>query len=83
MGSTETETQITTIQGKDFIFTATQNRLDVVPAQGDQAPISLKFDSEQGVWFAEYQGEQHKVAVQEANTLTLLLPNGQEETLTR
>lgn len=83
MGPSERQTQVATIQGRDFIITGTQNRLDLVPAKGDVKPITLKFDPEQKAWYAEFQGERRKVAVQDDNRLTLLLPNGQEQTISR
>lgn len=83
MGESEKQIQVATLGGREFVLTATQNRIDVVPSNGGIAPVTLRYLPEESAWYAEYEGESVKVAEQEADKLTLLLPDGGEKVLTR
>ncbi len=83
MGESEKQIQVATLGGREFVLTATRNRIDVVPSNGGIAPVTLRFVPEEGAWYAEYEEESVKVAEQEADKLTLLLPDGGEQVLTR
>ncbi|HAP00028.1 MAG TPA: hypothetical protein DCQ83_08300 [Fibrobacteres bacterium] len=83
MGPSDRETRIATLEGKDYILTATQNRIDIVPAEGNISPVSVVYDPDQKAWFALAQGEKHKIAEQDKDVLTLVYPDGHREQMAR
>ena len=83
MNSNERETRIASVNGKEYIVTATKNRIDIIPASGSVTPVSVVFDPEQKSWFAVSRGEKHKIAEQDNNGLTLLYPDGHSEQVTQ
>jgi hypothetical protein len=79
----ERETRVVSVDGKDFVVTATQNRMDIVPAQGGPEPLTLKFDPSEQTWSATYDGKTRTIAEQDEDVLTLLHEDGSTEAIRR
>ena len=80
MGPNEHETRFVTINGKNYILTATQNRMDIAPGKDNVSlPISLVFDPDQKSWFVVEQGMKRKIAEQDGDVMALVNPDGSKK----
>ena len=83
MGPTERDSKLVSVNGKNFMVTATRNRIDLVPIEKGIQPVTVVFDPEQKAWFVVSQGTRLKIAEQDGNVLALVYPDGHREQLTR
>ncbi len=80
MKPTESETRFVTVNGMEYIITATHNRLDIAPGKGNIAlPVSVVFDPDQKSWFVIEQGLKRKIAEQDGDVMSLVYPDGHKE----
>ena len=80
MGPTEHETRFVSVNGKNYIITATQNRLDIAPGKDNVSlPISVVFEPEQKAWFVIEQGLKRKVAEQDGDVMSVVYPDGHKQ----
>ena len=78
----EKETQTVAVNGKTYILTATQNRLEVALQEPGVKPMELKYDPQQQAWLVATEAGSKKVAEQHGDQLTLFLADGSQQTLT-
>ena len=83
MASGERDSRLVSVAGRDYVITATRNRLDIVPAQGGLEVRSVTYVPEERAWYLEEHGQRSKIAEQDEAALTLLLPDGRRETVAR
>ena len=83
MAAGQKETKIVSIGGKDFMVLATQNQLELAPVDQSSKPMTMVFDPAEKSWFVMNNGQKVKIGEQDNQTLTLMYPDGRQETLTR
>ena len=83
MGPNEKEIRTVSVEGKQYTVTATQNRMDFVPAQKNAQAFDVKYAPDQKSWYVEYNGQSRKIAEQDSSLLTLLYPDGHHEIVAR
>lgn len=82
MAPGERQIQVVEREGKKYIVTASQNRLDVAAAEGDPRAASLVFDPADKSWYAESVGKRIKLAEAvdpQAQVFDLIHPDGTKE----
>jgi hypothetical protein len=83
MGPTERDSKLVSVNGKNFMVTATRNRIDLVPIEKGIQPVAVVFEPEQKAWFVVSQGTRRKIAEQDGDVLALIYPDGHREQLTQ
>ena len=83
MAAGQKETKIVSIGGKDFMVIATQNQLELAPVDQSSKPMTMVFDPAEKSWFVINNGQRVKIGEQDNQTLTVMYPDGRQETLTR
>ena len=83
MSASDKETRVVFIGGKQFKVTATQNQLELAPVDKSAKSMTLVFEPAEKSWFVLANGEKVKIGEQDNQALTLMYPDGRQETLTR
>jgi hypothetical protein len=79
----EKEIRTVTVDGKSFLLTATQNRMEVVPLDAPENKMDLAFDPAEKAWYAETNGTRRLIARESAEMVTLYHADGQREVMSR
>jgi len=83
MAPGEKEEKVVTIEGKEYLATATQNRFTVKPLAGGEA-MDLTYVPAEKSWYAEVKGERVQVAEWvDEDALALIEPDGKRALLSR
>jgi Domain of unknown function (DUF3332) len=83
MAPGEKEEKLVTVQGRNYLAIATQNRFQLTPTDGGAA-LNLVYVESDKAWYSEIEGEKILIAEwMDENSLALVEPSGKRVLLTR